>query len=398
MKPIYRLLLLSLLAVCTLPLFGQTKLSEQAQISVLTSAPHDGEVFTVFGHAAFRVYDPELELDWVFNYGIFDFSKPNFVYRFAKGETDYKLGVNAYLDYMFEYQMRGSDVTELVLNLTEQEKSRLWEALVVNAQPENAVYRYNFFFDNCATRLPEMVEKYVGGEIIYNDPPASETFRQMVHDCTAGHPWLTFGIDLALGSPADRLATAYEMMFLPHYLKEEFAKATLKDPTGTERPLVTETLVTEAAELDKEGIDWLNIFTPLICGWLLFLLIAVSIYREWKKGNYFRFVDIVLFGLAGLAGVVLFFLSFISEHPAIWPNWSVLWLHPFHWIGVVLFSVKRWWKAAFYYHFINFAVLTLMILGWGFIPQALNAAFLPLVATLWARSGFAVYRFKRDSK
>ncbi|MDL2278247.1 DUF4105 domain-containing protein [Parabacteroides sp. OttesenSCG-928-G07] len=398
MKPIYRLLLLSLLAVCTLPLFGQAKLSEQARISVLTSAPHDGAVFTVFGHAAFRVHDPELELDIIFNYGVFDFTKSNFVYRFAKGETDYKLAVNAYLDYIFEYQMRGSNVTELVLNLTEQEKSRLWEALVINAQPENAVYRYNFFFDNCATRLPQMVEKYVNGEVIYNNSPASKTFRQMVHDCTAGHPWLTFGIDLALGSPADRVATAHEMMFLPDYVEDEFSKATIKDHAGVERPLVTDTIVVEAVELDEEGIDWLTIFTPLICGWLFFLLIAVSTFKEWKKKKYFRFIDITLFTLAGLAGVVLFFLSFISEHPAIWPNWSVLWLHPFHLIGVVLFGVKRWWKAAFCYHFINFAVLTLMILGWGFIPQELNAAFLPLAATLWLRSGFAVYRFKRDNK
>ena len=103
----------------------------------MTSAPYDEEVFTVYGHAALRIYDPKQNIDYIFNYGIFDFSKPNFIYRFAKGETDYKLGVADFQDYVIEYQMRGSDITEQVLNLTQEEKEHIWDALLINYRPEN---------------------------------------------------------------------------------------------------------------------------------------------------------------------------------------------------------------------------------------------------------------------
>ena len=124
---------------------AQPRLSEEACISLMTSEPYDEEVFTIYGHAAIRVRDPKLKIDYVFNYGIFDFSKPNFVYRFTKGETDYQLGVSRFQDYAVEYQMRGSDITEQVLNLSQADKERIWEALLVNYRPENRVYRYNFF-------------------------------------------------------------------------------------------------------------------------------------------------------------------------------------------------------------------------------------------------------------
>jgi len=385
------------LMIWLLPAHAQLQLSEEAKISILTSAPYQDEVFTVFGHAAFRVSDPVAQGDWVFNYGIFDFSQSNFILRFALGETDYVLGVTNYQSYIIEYQMRGSDVTEQVLNLTQEEKNRLFNALAENAKPENRVYRYNFFFDNCATRLPEMVERYTEGEVIYNDTPQQKTFREMVHNCTARNKWLTFGIDLALGSPADRLATPHEMMFLPYYLKEIYEKATIVSPDGSERKMVSGTTVINAIESDEEDNSIFNtIFTPIVCGWLLFALIAAITFKEKRQKKYYRAVDIILFTIAGIAGCVLFFLCFISVHPSIWPNWSVVWLHPFHLIGVLLFSLKKAKKAAYYYHFINFAALSLFLLGWYFIPQQMNTAFIPLIATLGLRSAYAISKRNKE--
>ncbi|WP_288208116.1 DUF4105 domain-containing protein [uncultured Parabacteroides sp.] len=384
------LLLLFLFLLLT-PAKAQNRLSDEAQISILTAAPSNDEVYTLYGHTAIRVIDTLHKLDVVFNYGIFDFSKPNFVYRFTKGETDYKLAAYNFSHYIIEYQMRGSEVTEQVLNLTPEEIDKIWNALITNAQPENAVYRYNFFFDNCATRPVAIVEEQVNGEVKYNDPPKPQTFRDLINYCTRSNPWLTFGCDLALGSPTDRVATPHEMMFLPVYLKDEFEKATIVTPDGSERKLVKSTtrIAEEVTDGDQGNKEW---FTPMFCSILIFLLVLFTTYIEWKKKTYFRLVDCTLFLLAGVAGTVLFFLCFISTHPCIWPNWSIVWLQPFDLVAVILFAVKKFRKAAYYYHFINFAALTLLLAGWYFIPQHLNIAFIPLVATLWLRSGFGIYR------
>lgn len=380
-----KVLSLIVLSVFIIPLMAQMKLSEEAQISILTCTPSEEAIFTVYGHTAIRVVDAEKEIDVAFNYGIFDFSKPNFIYRFAKGETDYKLGVTSFEHFLAEYQMRGSGVTEQVLNLTQAEKDHLWEALLINARPENAVYRYNFFYDNCATRPVVLVEKYVEGEVKYNHVTEPQTFRQLINHCARNKPWLIFGTELALGSPTDKIATPHEELFLPLYLEAAFDKATIVSPDGTERALISQTnlLVEEIPEEVDKGF-----FTPLVCSLIFVGIIFFLPWFEWRTKSYFRWLDCVLFFIAGVAGVVIFFLAFVSEHPATWPNWLILWLHPFHLVGVVLFAVKKFNKAAFYYHFINFALLSFMLLGWYFIPQHLNAAFLPLVLGYWLRSAF----------
>ncbi len=383
-----KILLLFILSVFIFSVHAQTGLSDEAQISILTCTPSEEASFTVYGHTAIRVWDPERNMDAIFNYGIFDFNKPNFIYRFAKGETDYKLGITTFDRFLMEYQMRGSGVTEQVLNLTTDEKAGIWNALLINARPENAVYRYNFFFDNCATRPVALVERSVDGTVVYNHPNNPQTFRDLINYAMRNKPWLIFGTELALGAPADRIATPHEELFLPLYLESAFDKATIKSADGTERPLVKQTNI--LAEEIPEDIEPI-FFTPLVVSLLLLAIVLILTFLEWKKKKYYRWLDCLLFFIAGIAGVIIFFLAFVSEHPATWPNWSVVWLHPFHLIGVVLFAVKKFNKAAYYYHFINFAALTLMLLGWYFIPQHFNAAFLPLVLCLWVRSARSVF-------
>ena len=377
--------LMLVLSVFIFPMKAQVKLSDRAEISIITCSPTEDAVFTIYGHTAVRVHDPESKQDWVYNYGIFDFDKPYFIYRFAKGETDYKLEKEPFDRFLFIYQMRGSSVTEQILNLTPDEKSRIWEALEINALPENAVYRYNFFFDNCATRPVAIVEKYVDGDVVYNHPTEPQTFRQLINHCARNKPWLIFGTDLALGSPTERVATPQEEFFLPLYLQAAFDKATIKSPDGNERRLVVQTNI--LANEIPEDIER-EIFTPLVCSILLLVVVLLVTGLEFRRKKHYRCFDCLLFLAAGLAGCVLFFLAFVSEHPATWPNWLIVWLHPFHLVGVALFAVKKLNKTAYYYHFINFAALTLFLAGWCFIPQQMNMAFIPLVISLWVRSAF----------
>jgi hypothetical protein len=363
---------------------AQPRLSEEAQISLLTCSPSEEAVFTVYGHTAIRVSDPVNDIDLVFNYGIFDFSKGDFIYRFAKGETDYKLGVS-YLDrFIAEYGMRGSGVTEQQLNLSLGEKERIWKALQINLRPENVIYRYNFFFDNCATRPVEIVEKSVAGTVVYHHEPTQKTFRELINYYMRNKPWLIFGCELALGSPTDRLVTEREAFFLPLLVETAFDKATIVSPEGDERLLVSakNILLEEIPETVEK-----TFITPLLFSLICLAIIVFLTWLEWQKKTYYLAIDCFLFTVAGVAGLVLFYLAFVSVHPATWPNYSLIWLHPFHLAGVVLFAVKQGGKAAYCYHFINFALLTLMLAGWYFIPQHFNAAFFPLVMCLWIRSG-----------
>lgn len=391
-------------------------LSAQAQISLLTSSPTDDAVYTLYGHTALRVYDPNANIDKIFNYGIFDFSRPHFIYRFAKGETDYKVATQHFSYYLMEYMSRGSEVYEQLLNLLPEEREALWQALVFNERPENRIYRYNFFFDNCATRLVAMIENNLRGTIRYplqttpssprdtgdtNSPSGLSvpqtgrpTFREAINFCTRHHPWVTFGCDLVLGAPTDRAMTIKETFFLPEYLKEAFDKAEIKRDSGVQPLVLKVNILSEKTQTPEKSPPFIT--SPLACFTLLLLLIVWLTWLEWRKKTYFRWLDAILFSAAGIAGCILFFLSFFSVHPCMFPNISLLWLHPFHLTGVLFFSVKKFNKLAFSYHFINFATILGMLIVWIFITQHFNIAFIPLIASLWLRSGWTLIK-KKDS-
>jgi len=378
---------------------GQAFLSEHAVISLLTTAPSDNEVYTLYGHTSIRVRDsvaPTNKIDYVFNYGMFDANIPNFIYRFAKGETDYYVDWNYFELFSIERQLQNSKVYEQELNLAPQEKQNLWQALLINVQPENRKYRYNFFFDNCATRPAIVIEQIVNGQLYYEDITANKTFRDIINYCTRDHPWLTFGCDLALGNPTDRVVTLHESFFIPEYLRKAFSTAQIINPDGIKRPLVSAEYILIDNIYDEDiGKPF---FTPLVCSLLLFIIILYVTRIEWRRKKYFRGIDCLLFFMAGIAGCILFFLCFLSEHPSIWPNISIGWLHPFHLIAVALFTVKKLNKAAYIYHFINFVALLLMLVVWIFIPQHLNIAFIPLIAVLMLRSGYCLIRNKMNFK
>ena len=393
-------LLAGFLLSIALTISGQTAESgNQLRVSLLTCSPSNDETYTLYGHTAIRIQETlETESfirtsDYVFNYGIFDFSKPNFIYRFARGETDYILGVMDFESYLNEYRMRGSEVCEQVLNLDSTERVALLQALTTNALPENRVYRYNFFFDNCATRPAVMIEQAVQGKIAYAERRVDESFRDMINYCTRNHPWNTFGCDLALGSPTDRTMTLRESFFIPARLKEAFAEAWIIRPDGSKQRLVSDTqILTEEVKDEPEK----TFFTPLVCSLIFFVIVALLTLIETRKKVYFRWLDVGLFFLAGAAGCVLFFLSFLSVHPCMWPNSSLGWLHPLHWVGAVLMAVKKLNKAAYCYHFINFAALCAVPIGWILLPQHLNIAFIPLMLSLMLRSG--KYLIRRKTK
>ena len=376
---------------------------DSLQVSLLTCAPGE-QSFELFGHSGIRVKNRADGSDMVFHYGVFSFNAPHFIYRFTKGETDYSIGVAGFPDFVHSYTARHSGVTEQVLNMTAGEKEALLEALLLNYRPENRVYRYNFLTDNCATRPLRMIAQSIDGEIAYSVPKQGRTtYREMIHRCTAGHDWLTFGIDLALGAPLDTVIACRDEMFLPAVLMQAFDRAAVVPQAADSVSVAGERLLVADRYVYEPLTPWsgegsVPLTGPAACGWYLLAVVAALSVWEWRKNTRFRWLDTVLFALYGLTGCVLFFLVFVSEHPATSPNWSLVWANPLHLLVAVWVWVKYLKRVVNYYHFVNFVVLLLFLVSWPWLPQRLNTAFIPYILVLVMRSVTAAGAYCRDRK
>lgn len=361
---------------------------DSIRISLLTCASGE-EIYSLFGHTAIRYENYTRGIDAVFNYGIFNFNAPNFILRFALGETDYQLGANNYERFAAEYYYLERDVWQQELNLTPQEKEKLIALLQENYRPENRVYRYNFFYDNCATRPRDLIEKSIEGILEYadnmTDTNTGTSFRDLLHKYSEGHPWSRFGMDLCMGSQADKIINRRLMMFVPFYVQEYFDKARIIDKEGQTRPLVLneeKIVITGSSETDQisEG------FTPMQAALLLFILIAAITIYGIRRRKTFWGIDLVLFFAAGVAGCILAFLALFSQHPAVSPNYLLFVFHPFHLFCLPCMLNKVRKRKRSRYMLANFIVLTLFILLWLVIPQRFPLAVLPLALCLLIRS------------
>lgn len=379
-----RLIFILLFGSSDLASYSSTSTNDSIRLSLLTCAPGE-EIYSLFGHTAIRYEDPSRNIDVVFNYGLFSFNTPNFALRFALGETDYQLGAIDYEYFASEYESDNRKVWQQELNLKPDEKAKLIYLLEENYQPQNRVYRYNFFYDNCATRPRDKIEESLIGKVIYPNSPAdsSKTYREIVHESTQKHLWSRFGIDLCLGSEADRPITRRQMMFAPFYLKDFFEKAQIAEG-GTTRPLVskTETLV-DCPPNDASGI-WLP--TPFQSSLLLFMIVAASTIYGLKRKKGLWGIDLALFLGAGVAGCILAFLALFSQHPTVGSNYLLMVFHPVHLIALpfIIYNIHKEKKC--YYNILNICVLTLFITFLPLIPQKIDFAVVPLALCLLIRS------------
>ena len=315
-------------------------------VSLLTCSPGTTEIYSLFGHTGLRVQTSGGG-DVVFHYGVFDYDAPHFIWRFVRGETDYAIGCEPFDAFLDSYRAQGLGVREQVLNLTQ-----------------------------------------VDGIVKYDDREDIETFRGAVHGCLQGHPWARFGIDLVLGADVDRQMEGVERYFLPKYLHDGFRNALVVPRDTVFRDLVlSESDLCQprngAAEMAAAGDGF---WTPRTCSLLVLLLVvAVSIYGV-VKGRAFLGLDIVLFSLAGCVGLLLTFLTFFSQHPAVDSNWNMVVFHPFHLLFLPLYIRNaRMWKMD-YYHLANALVLVVFFFCFSVLPQQINTAVVPLALSLWVRS------------
>lgn len=353
-----------LLFLLFLPGAKAFQLSPDATVSILTCDPGK-EVYSMYGHTAIRVADPANELDAVFNYGVFSFDSPNFIYRFAKGQTDYLMVGQKFESFLPEYQKEQRSVYEQVLNISPEGKNKLFAALMENAKPENRIYRYNFFMDNCATRVRDMIERNSGDEIKFAETNPEESYRDMIKLYHRSFRWIDFGIDLLVGKKAETPVTSYGQMFLPEYLQTQFSGAKIKID-GELQPLVSETRT--LVEYPNSKLDT-DLPWPAVVFAIFFLLVAAISVRGFLRKTTTDWLDYWLFGLSGFAGLIIGWFTLFSEHPAMSPNYNLLWAFPLNAVFAFVWRVKKWRTISRYYFWLTGAILLLSFLcGQQFNP------------------------------
>ncbi|MEM9984176.1 MAG: DUF4105 domain-containing protein, partial [Bacteroidota bacterium] len=218
-KAILRLLLFVPLLVLAPSSLTSKTLSNRAEISLMTIAP-GAELYSAFGHTAIWVSDPLSGVNTMYNYGTFDFkpdSLTQFYLNFTQGRLNYRLDTESYrqFDYVYHYFKRSYFAQ--VLDLTQDQKQAVYDFLETNYLPANRYYLYEFFYDNCATRVRDLFQEVLGDSLTYVGAQASMgmSFRDLLHQYLGDRRWPQFGIDLALGAVVDRDITPWESMFLP---------------------------------------------------------------------------------------------------------------------------------------------------------------------------------------
>jgi len=362
-------------------------LSKSSYISLITCDPGN-ELYSVFGHNAIGIVDAEQNLFLVFNYGTFSFNVPFFYLKFASGKLLYNLSFTSYNNFLYEYRRDKRRVVEEKLNLTQYQKQRLFNLLKENYKPENRKYQYDFFFDNCATRIGQMFYKAFGDSLQYN--PANnyeiKTFRNLIDEYLVNSYWSKFGIDIALGSVIDEPATEMEITFLPDYMSE-FANCC----TINGEPLISSSrlLVRESAPLTVTPVIIRPqiIFTVVLV--IVILLTFLYNHKSWIIG------DKIIFITYGITGIVILLLWFATDHDATANNYNLLWANPLYlifalFIGSEHKKILKW--STIIILFINIALL----ICWNIIPQQYNIVFILFVLIAIIRSGvilLRVYKF-----
>ncbi|MGI9544298.1 MAG: DUF4105 domain-containing protein [Cyclobacteriaceae bacterium] len=369
------------------------ELSLQSQISIITADPGQEALFTVFGHSAIRVVDPLNQIDYAFNYGVFDFDQPNFYLNFARGYLNYMLAQQETETFVYQYVYFKRSVHEQVLDLSLTQRQAVFDFLTNNVKPENRYYLYDYFYDNCATRVRDVFENVLGEELKldlqYLTP--KDSFRSLVDSLAYLQPWGDLGIDLCLGLPMDKKINAYEYMFLPEYIRQAFGQATVENTNGLAKPLVKKSRLIYESNGTQATRPFLS---PQLVFWSLFTVLLVFTYLGYRKQRAYRIIDIIWFGILGLLGVLLFALWFATDHNAAAWNLNLLWAIPLH-LPAAFILLKKEKPAYLKYYFIAVAALTILLLiTWPWNPQGYNTAFFPIALVSLLRSSYLWYTWE----
>ena len=350
------------------------KLSDKAEFSLITCTAGN-ETYNIFGHSAIRLRDPKLNLDFVYNYGTFDFDTPDFILKFIQRKLLYSLSKSSFEPFKYVYVVEKRGVAEQLLLIDSIQKQQLFEYLENNYLPQNREYLYDFFYDNCATRIRDVFRESFGkNAVTMPEIHSNKTFRKFLDEYIQHDPWLNYGIDLILGLEADKICNFENQMFLPDYMAVNLNKTLLNS-----KPMLSE-INWILPKPEPKPIPTL-LFSPLNVNILILLisiLMILFVKIEWLKSLWFNSVLILL----SLAGIFLLFMWFGTDHIATQYNMNVLWANPLFllWLFVCLKPKNRRRIKIIGYSIFAINIFALLTL---FLPiQEFNIAVFPLILTI----------------
>ncbi len=353
--------------------FAQSRL----RISLLTCTPGE-ELNETFGHSAIRVIDSNSVTDHVYNYGTFNFEDKNFYIKFIKGKLRYFVNIDQFQEFAFFYQQYNRGITEQVLNLSAQEKQNIYHALIENAKEENKYYQYDFFLDNCTTRLRDIIKKY------HNPTPAlpavmptNYTFRNAIHQYLDDNNqyWSKLGIDILLGARTDAIMTTEQQEFLPDNLMHALDSATNTKVVSTSQQLY----------IFNSTKNKSSFFTPLFLSSIILLFFVIlNLFKNNFGKKLMKFFDAFLFLIVGALGILLIFMWVGTDHIMTKNNYNLLWASPLFFVYAFILNKKS--KQAKKISLFVCIYLLLVLCCWFFLPQLMNNGLLPIVVLLTWRS------------
>ena len=365
------------LSIFFLNIKSSAQLSDQSQISLLTCAAGE-DIYSLFGHSAIRIYDPLNNIDNCYNWGMFEFDADEieFATKFTKGRLKYYMGEQSFPEFMWEYQYFQRTVKEQVLNLTYDQKIDLWKALKENYLPENRVYKYDFFFDNCATRIRDILQSVIGDKLVLKAHSSENEYslRELLNAAVSNMPWLGFGMDLALGSKVDVKADNNKMMFLPKYMSEIYTNSEVVI-NGKNKPLVlSESTLINSKNHKADASFWSS---PNFLFWILFIISVVLTIT--KIPFLTKIWDGLLLLIFSVLGFAILFLWFGTDHATMRPNFNVLWANPFYLFFIIPLMSKKLHNKLNKAYLGMSVLLILVIFGAMIIPQEFNSATSPII-------------------
>ena len=382
-----KLLLRFLFLLCVTVAFSQKNIPNNTQISVLTIGPGNN-LNDAFGHSGIRLKTSYSDI--VYDFGRYNFEDPNFYLNFARGKLNYLQGKANYNNLVNFYKQQNRSIKEQILNLSAEEKQSVYTFLETNYAKNQGAYLYDFFYDNCATKIRDVIENATNGNIDYQLPDNYEdkTFRTLIQNELHPNTWGSLGIDIALGAIIDRTATPREHMFLPKNIHAFYSKATINN-----RQLVSnsKTIINSDTKF-KNGTFLLS---PIFVLSLIAILIIYITFNDHKKQRRTKGLDAFIQLILGVIGILLTLLWFGTDHTATGYNYNLLWAFPLSLVMVIQAykaKPKKWFIG-----YIKFCVLMLCLLTVHWISgvQQFAPTLIPLLIALFVRYIFLLKFLKK---